>query len=147
MDKSILKRSNSKTLSNLWQEEEFIDVTLATYDGRQIKAHKAILCSASKFFRNIMVGNPVVYFKVVSYRELESLVKFTNFGEVELDEDQLPKFLVLALELEVEGLRKGEGMSDKGEGTSDKGEGTQTKVKARLAHSCAIFLFYLGGEI
>ena len=82
-------------------------MTLATCDGRQMKAHKAILCSAGKFFRNITVGNPVIYFKGVSYRELESLVKFIYFGEVELDEDQLPKFLVLPLELEVEGHRKG----------------------------------------
>ena len=58
-------------------------------------------------------GNPLG-----SYRELESLVKLIYFGEVELDENQLPKFLVLALELEVEGLLKGEGTSDKGKGTS-----------------------------
>ena len=79
-----------------------------------MKTHKAIFCSASKLSRNIMVGNPVIYFNF----KLESLVKFIYFVEVELNDDLLPNFLVLALELEVEGLRKAEGTSDKGKGTS-----------------------------
>ena len=68
MDQVIFKSSETtlKTFDKLWQEKDFTDVTLAACDGKQIKAHRVILASASKFFRNLLGGscheNPLIYF-------------------------------------------------------------------------------------
>ena len=46
------------TFRKLWNDQDFADVTLATADHQQIRAHKLILSSCSEFFRNIFVKNP-----------------------------------------------------------------------------------------
>ena len=43
------------TFRKLWNDQDFADVTLATVDDQQIRAHKVILSSCSEFFRNIFV--------------------------------------------------------------------------------------------
>jgi len=92
----------------LWNDLDFADVTLATADHRQIKAHKNILSSSSPFFRNILVrnphSNPLLYLKDVPYQQLELLVRFVYLGEVEVVQEELPAFLDLGRELQVRGL-------------------------------------------
>ena len=41
------------SITNMWQDGYYTDVTLVTVDDKQIKAHKFILSSSSKFFKNI----------------------------------------------------------------------------------------------
>ena len=112
MDQVILKCSDTvqKTSQRLWLDKDFTDVTLATCDGNQIKAHKVILCSASKFFRDVLAGkcseNLSIYFKGVFFQELELVIKFIYLGECQVAEDHLDKFLDLAFELQVEGVLK-----------------------------------------
>ena len=38
-----------RAIRNLYKEDDFADVTLVTNEGKQIKAHKVILSSFSKF--------------------------------------------------------------------------------------------------
>ena len=68
------------TFKELWGDQDFADVTLATADDRQIKAHKVIISSCSPFFRNILVKNPhpnpLIYLKGVSYEHIENALKF-----------------------------------------------------------------------
>ena len=47
-----------QTVRSLWTDEDFADVTLASADDKQMKAHKAILSFSSPFFRNILLKNP-----------------------------------------------------------------------------------------
>ena len=47
-----------ETVRSLWTDEDFADVTLASADDKQMKAHKAVLSSCSPFFRNILLKNP-----------------------------------------------------------------------------------------
>ena len=112
MDQVILKCSETilNTFTKLWQEKDFTDVTLVTCDGEEIKAHRVILCSASKFFRKLLVGkcneNPLIYFKGIFFQELDLLIKLIYLGECQAAEDRLDKLLDLALELEVEVILK-----------------------------------------
>ena len=46
------------TVRSLWKDEDFADVTLASVDDKQVKAHKAVLSSCSPFFKNILLKNP-----------------------------------------------------------------------------------------
>ena len=56
----------------LWKDKDFADVTLATVDDHQIRAHKIILSSCSNFFRNILLNNPhhnpLIYLKDIRYK-------------------------------------------------------------------------------
>ena len=72
------------TFINLWNDQDFADVTLATVDGQQIKAHKVILSACSQFFRNIFVmnphQNPLLYLKGIRYKELALVIQFNYLG-------------------------------------------------------------------
>ena len=61
----------SGTLTDLFFDKDFLDVTLACDDGQQIKAHKVVLSSCSSFFKNILLKNPhpspLIYLKGVKY--------------------------------------------------------------------------------
>ena len=92
----------------LWNEKSFTDVTLATSDGHQIKAHKFLLSSCSEFFQNILKENPhqnlLLYLKGINYSELEMILKFIYTGQCELPEDELETFLNGGADLRVKGL-------------------------------------------
>ena len=92
----------------LWNEKIFTDVTLATSDGHQIKAHKFLLSSCSEFFLDILRENPhqnlLLYLKGIKYAELEMILKFIYTGQCELPEDELETFLNAGADLRVKGL-------------------------------------------
>ena len=50
--------SVSQTVRDLLSDTDFADVTLASHDDEQIRAHKFMLCSASPFFKRILLKNP-----------------------------------------------------------------------------------------
>ena len=45
-----------KTFKELWNDQDFTDVTLVTGDDKLVSAHKIILGSSSVFFKNYL-GN------------------------------------------------------------------------------------------
>ena len=53
-----LEVSAANSFKNLWNNNNFTDVTLATEDDKQIKAHKVILSSFSNLFTKILFRNP-----------------------------------------------------------------------------------------
>ena len=96
------------TLSQLWNENNFLDVTLATADSKQIRVHKVIISSASLFFKEILLRNshshPLIYLKDVNYAELSLLMKFIYFGQCEVNSLELEAFLTCANELKISGI-------------------------------------------
>ena len=73
--------ANAKnTFRKLWNDLDFADVTLATADYQQIRAHKVILSSCSSFFRNILLNNPhqnpLLYLKGIKHKELVLVTQF-----------------------------------------------------------------------
>ena len=55
VNSSNFSANAGKAFSQLWGIEDFSDVTLATKDRRQIKAHKIVLSSSSSFFRDVLI--------------------------------------------------------------------------------------------
>ena len=96
------------TFKQLWGDQDFADVTLATADDRQIKAHKVIISSCSPFFRNILVrnphANPLIYLKGVSHEHLESALKFIYLGKCDVRDDDISAFLATGADLGITGL-------------------------------------------
>jgi len=97
----------SDAFKDLREQKDFFDVTLAC-DDSQIEAHKVILSACSPFFRNILRKNPhqhpLLYIKGVKYKDLVSILNFMYMGEVNVVQEELNSFLVVAEELRVKGL-------------------------------------------
>merc|ERR1712129_2381 len=98
----------SKTFRDLYTDKEFTDVTLATEDGQQLKAHKVILSSCSTFFKRILLNNPhqhpLLFLKGVKYSHLKSVLQFIYLGQAEVEQEDLQHFMDSAKELEIQGL-------------------------------------------
>jgi len=97
------------TLNNIWENEDFLDVTLVC-DDDQIDAHKVVLSAASPFFRNILKRNPhshpLLYLKGTSKKTMEALLHFIYSGKAEVVQEDLDEFITLANSLSVKGLAK-----------------------------------------
>ena len=92
----------------LRESQEFGDVTLVCEDNQKIEAHRLVLSSASKIFRNILFGNkhshPLIYMRGIKAKDLVCLVDFIYHGEANVYEEDLNDFLLIAEELELKGL-------------------------------------------
>ena len=102
------KENVQNALGTFWKNPDMSDVTLATEDGSQQKAHKVILASSSPFFENLFQSNPhpnlLIYLKGVSNQMLEMVLKFVYLGQVEVLQQDLNVFLDIGKELQITGL-------------------------------------------
>ena len=101
---------NIKTsFAELRGDKDLIDVTLACEDG-QLQAHKVILSSGSPFFKRLLEKmsnkhmHPFLFMRGLKARQLTTMVDFIYLGEVNIHEEDLDGFLLLAQELELKGL-------------------------------------------
>ena len=104
------------TFIKLWNDQDFADVTLATVDDKQIRAHKVILSSCSQFFRNIFVKhphqNPLLHLKGIKYKELSMVIKLIYLGQCDVGQNELEDFLATGNDLEVGGLMEDVNLKD-----------------------------------
>ena len=94
--------------TSLLDETDFADVTLVCDDNKQIKAHKVILGLGSDLFKNILQNNPhphpLIYLENIQLSMLESALQFLYFGEVEVQQNAINEFLLMAGDLKMKGL-------------------------------------------
>ena len=87
----------SQTYRCLFEDKKFSDVTLISDDQTQFQSHRFILSASSKVFANILENipqsNPVVFLKGVSSEDLESLLKYLYYGEVNIPYNSVQQFL------------------------------------------------------
>ena len=97
----------SSALKDLRHEADLFDVTLACEDD-SVKAHKLILSACSPFFRNIFKTNqhshPLLYLRGIKSVELTQILNFIYYGEVNVAQEDLKSFLVVAEDLKIKGL-------------------------------------------
>jgi len=93
---------------NLRDCTDFVDVTLACEDGRDIEAHKVILVASSPFFQRILKRNkhnhPMIYMRGIKSDDLIAIVDFLYYGEAKVYQENLDGFLAIAEELQLKGL-------------------------------------------
>ena len=115
------------TFRQLWADQDFTDVILATEDDQQIKAHKVILSSHSEFFKNLLLKNPHqnprIYLKGIRHNKLERLLEFIYLGQCYVANEELQDFLTIGTDLKVKGLRENVAHVDM------KNHGNQDKIK------------------
>ena len=102
------ENDSSTTIRSLLSDTEFIDITLASHDEEQIKAHKVILCSASPVFKRIISSHPhqhpLLYLRNINIKTLKSIIGFIYMGQTEVEQADLETFLNVSKELEIKGL-------------------------------------------
>ena len=105
----------SNSLASIREESQFFDCTLTTDDDEaysdNLRAHKFILSSSSELFRKILTKksmcahpNPLIYLRGISAQDLTQLLDFVYYGEVNVAQDKLDKFLEIAESLQIKGL-------------------------------------------
>ena len=132
-DKFCLKwndfQENIRTsFGELRGDKDFADVTLACEDG-ELEGHKVILSSCSPFFKRLLKRtkkqqHPLIYMRGLKASQLTSVVDFIYHGEVNIHQEDLEGFLLLAEELELKGLTGG---------TDDTGMGNQEETQKGFA--------------
>ena len=98
----------SRTFSQLRSEEEFFDVSLVSDDQKMMSAHKLVLSASSPYFKHILTTNkhshPLLCLDGVSSAELQCVLDYIYQGEVQIYQEQLDRFLMVAQRLQLEGL-------------------------------------------
>ena len=125
----------AKTLSSLFDQPDFSDVTLVCEDEKQILAHKVILASGSRFFENILSLNPhprpLLYLRV-KFSDLEAIVRFVYTGQCKVGQDELERFLEIAKSLEIDGLANDEDIKVTKLSNHDDFENANDEANARV---------------
>ena len=105
----------SSAFKQIKDAEEFFDVTLACGE-KQIQAHKVIIAACSSFFRNILKQNPhphpLLYLRGVRFTDLQAVLDFMYYGEVNVAQEKLNSFLAIAEDLRVKGLTQNQSSED-----------------------------------
>eukprot|EP00088_Acartia_fossae_P065326 TRINITY_DN8055_c0_g1_i3.p1 TRINITY_DN8055_c0_g1~~TRINITY_DN8055_c0_g1_i3.p1 ORF type:complete len:476 (-),score=166.20 TRINITY_DN8055_c0_g1_i3:513-1940(-) len=100
--------------------QDFLDVTLVSDEGEQVRAHKILLSACSPFFHTMLQRNPhenpLVYLKGVNLADLQSILEFIYNGEVNVHQSELNSFLEVAEDLQIKGLTDNINTDDLGGG-------------------------------
>ena len=102
------KDNVTSTFLTLRKDNDFVDVTLACEDDKQVEAHKVILAASSSFFQNVLKRNkhshPLIYMKGIKYEDLLAIVDFIYNGETNIYQENIDSFLSVAADLGLSGL-------------------------------------------
>ena len=100
----------SNSFKGLIAREEFVDVTLACDDDKQVKVHKVILSACSDFFRNILLKNshqhPLIYLDNLKVEYLQALIDFMYLGETNIPQDMFSGFIKAAQKYKIKSLEE-----------------------------------------
>jgi len=102
--------SNVSKSFGVFKDQEYLhDVTLVSDDQNQVTAHKLVLSVSSEYFNNIFknnkVSNPFLCLEGVSSTDLNYLLDYIYFGEVQVYQGHLDSFLAAAQRFQLEGLQ------------------------------------------
>ena len=96
------------TFAGLRKDPDFSDITLACGDGTMIKAHKVVLASCSPVFRKLFQqynhSNPLIILRGLNKSQLENIIDYAYFGQIEVELTDLEAYLEVAEEFKLKGL-------------------------------------------
>ena len=89
----------------LYEEKYFSDLTLVSDDLTTVQAHRSVLSAASPLLKKLLLMSPSVqtqlYLKGISHHQLESLLKFIYYGEVQVPSSDITQFLQAGRDLQI----------------------------------------------
>ena len=100
----------ARKFSSLRADTDFWDITLVSDDQKQISAHKVVLSSGSEYFNNILKQNkhahPLLCLADINFDDLTNVIDYIYHGEVQIYQENLDRFLLIAQRLKLDGLLK-----------------------------------------
>ena len=124
------KENVAIAFTNIREEKDFTDVTLACEDGEQVEAHKVILAASSPFFQKLLGrtkhAHPLIFMRGVKSTEMVAIVDFLYCGETNILQENLDSFLAIATELKLKGLL---GLGDAGGGEKENIDGKSSQIE------------------
>merc|ERR1719342_390442 len=98
----------ASAFSLLRTNNNFQDVTLVSDDHKQISAHRVVLVACSEYFNNVLSQNshshPLLCLDGINFSELNNVLDYIYNGEVNINQEDLDRFLQVAQKLEIQGL-------------------------------------------
>ena len=93
----------------LHTEKYFSDLTLVSDDLVQTEAHRIILSASSPLLKSLLSisprGQTQLFLKGVKHQQLEAVLRFLYYGEVQVPSAEITEFLRAGKELEITELR------------------------------------------
>merc|ERR1719508_143791 len=116
----------AESVKNLFEDQNFTNVTLVSDDLQQFKAHKVVLSSSSPFFETILRSNsnphPLLYLKGINSETLSLVMRFVYEGEVSVPQELVNSFMMTANDIKIKGLNLEAFESSKQEESTKKKE-------------------------
>ena len=110
------KDNARSSFSSLRADRDFTDVTLVCDGNQPVEAHKVILSAASPLLSNMLKQNkhshPLIYMRKTNANDFLSILDFMYFGEANVYQEDIDRFLALAEELHLKGLTSEEKKDD-----------------------------------
>ena len=98
----------TKSFEAFRNDEHLHDVTLVSDDQNQATAHKIILLASSEYFNNIFnknkISNPFLCLEGLSLRDLNNILDYIYYGEIQIYQEDLDRFLSMAQRFKIKGL-------------------------------------------
>ena len=101
------KNNISRSIKDLREDDDFLDVTLVGDDGQQVSAHKVILSTCSQYFKKVLKQNkhphPLLCLWGLNHSDLKNILDYIYSGEILLVQEEVNRFLEVAQKLELDG--------------------------------------------
>ena len=98
----------TRSFCKLRNDTDLSDVTLICDDQEQIAAHRVVLSACSEFFKSVFHKNVqrdlVLYLSDMKSKEVNQILDYIYFGEINILQDDLERFIEIAQKLKLEGL-------------------------------------------
>ena len=92
-------------IHDMYEKNEYTDVTLVSEDRKQFKAHRLVLSSCSPLFKSIISESknpsPFIYLRGIQSCEIESILHFLYLGQATIYNERMNEFLNVAKSLEL----------------------------------------------
>lgn len=101
------KNNIVRSIKEMREAEDFYDVTLVGDDHQQVSAHKVILSTCSQYFKKVLKQNkhpfPLLCLWGLNHSDLKNILDYIYFGEIQLTQEEVNRFLEVAQKLELDG--------------------------------------------
>ena len=98
----------TSSISDVFTENSYSDVTLVSDDLKPFQAHKCVLSACSPVLKDLLLENPhphpLIYLRGVKQQELQSILQFIYLGEGRFYEGNMDKFMEAVKDLQIKQL-------------------------------------------
>ena len=98
----------SSSLSDVFTENSYSDVTLVSDDMIQFQAHKCVLSASSPVLKKLLLDNPhshpLIYLRGVKQHELQSILQFIYLSEARFYKGNMDRCMEAVKDLQINQL-------------------------------------------